>query len=260
MYFLYKNRTFVEKKLCRRPTIDKSESVPVTRLPPILNQYLNQSPTSKRKSEFRHNDSSSLEMYPSDQSVQSKRSVSSFGNLDASSCDETSSSSSESSSEEKLPKEPANKTRPIKSANPRMSAPVISDQQENSFRPATSRPKPKGSTSNLKEKNKEQGLVIICFCTIVCVYVLKHLDHNYLLHNLFFLNVYLLKKVGFIRVYMHVVHIFFVTYLNILFLNIFKRSIHNNIQNVLDLFDKCNHFCYVRYFSLKKKNYCFILH
>ncbi|VVC33524.1 Leucine-rich repeat,Leucine-rich repeat domain, L domain-like,Leucine-rich repeat, typical subtype [Cinara cedri] len=161
MYFLYKNRTFVEKKLCRRPTIEKIEAVPVTRLPPILNQYLNQSPTSKRKSEFRHNDSSSLDMYPSDQSVQSKRSVSSLGNVDESNCDETSSSSSsssiESSSEEKPPKEQINNVRPIKSANPRMSAPIISDKQENNFRPATSRPKPKSNTASLKDKNKEQG-------------------------------------------------------------------------------------------------------
>ncbi|KAL5244269.1 hypothetical protein ACI65C_011679 [Semiaphis heraclei] len=156
MYFLYKNRKFVEKKLCRRPTTDKSDTEPVTRLPPILNQYLNQSPTSKRKSEFRQNDSSSLEIYPSDHSVQSKRSVSSLGNVDASSSDDTS-SSCESSSEEKITKEPAINTRPIKSANPRMTAPIISDQQENNFRPSTSRPKPKGNGSSLKDKNKEQG-------------------------------------------------------------------------------------------------------
>lgn len=157
MYFLYKNRTFVEKKLCRRPTIDKGETVPVTRLPPILNQYLNQSPSSRRKSEFRR-DNSSLELYPSDQSVQSKRSVSSLGKADASSSDETS-SSSESSSENKPPKESAsNYVRPIKSANPRMSAPIISNQQENPFRPATSRSKPKGNASSSKEKIKEQGL------------------------------------------------------------------------------------------------------
>lgn len=173
MYFLYKNRTFVEKKLCRRPTTDKSETVPVTRLPPILNQYLNQSPNSKRKSEFRHNDSSSLEMYPSDQSVQSKRSISSLGNVqDASSSDETS-SSSESSSEEKPPKETTGITRPIKSATPRMSAPIISDQPENNFRPATSRPKPKGNASILKEKNKEQGLTL--FNLYKCIYYLHHL-------------------------------------------------------------------------------------
>lgn len=165
MYFLYKNRTFVEKKLCRRPTAEKIETATVTRLPPILNQYLNQSPTSKRKSEFRHNDSSSLDMYPSDQSVQSKRSVSSLGKVNASNSDETSSSSSsrsrssssESSSEEKPSKEQVYNVRPIKSANPRMSAPVISDQQEN-YRPATSRPKPKNNASSLKDKNKEQGL------------------------------------------------------------------------------------------------------
>lgn len=162
MYFLYKNRTFVEKKLCSRQTIEKSETVPVTRLPPILNQYLNQSPTSKRKSEFRHNDSSSVEIYPSDQSVISKKSISSLGNAEESSSDETTTTSSSSSNsescEEKPPKEPANNTRPIKSANPRMSAPIISDQHENNFRPATSRPKPKCNTSNIKDKNKEQGL------------------------------------------------------------------------------------------------------
>lgn len=165
MYFLYKNRTFVEKKLCRRPTKEKIEAVPVTRLPPILNQYLNQSPTTKRKSEFRHNESSSLEMYPSDQSVQSKRSVSSLCNAaDASSSDE--SSSSESSSEGKTPREPdavSNNARPIRSANPRMSAPIISDQQENNFRPATSRPKPKGNASSSKDKNKEQGMTNVGF-------------------------------------------------------------------------------------------------
>lgn len=160
MYFLYKNRTFVEKKICRHPTLDKNDSVQVTRLPPILNQYLNQSPSSTKQSEFKHGNSSSLEMYPSDQSVQSKRSVSSLGNVDASSSNETScSSSGESSSEENLPKKPANDScRPIKSANPRISAPIISDQQENYFRPATSRPKPKGNSSNLKEKIKEQGM------------------------------------------------------------------------------------------------------
>lgn len=162
MYFLYKNRTFEEKKLCRRLITDKSDTVPVTRLPPILNQYLNQSPNSKRKSEFRHNDSSSLEMCPSDQSIQSKRSISSLGNVDVSSSDETS-SSSESSEEEKPPKESIRNTRPIKSATPRMSAPIISDQPENNFRPATSRPKPKGNASNLKEKNKEQGLILFSF-------------------------------------------------------------------------------------------------
>jgi len=172
MYFLYKNRTFVEKKLCHRSITEKSETVPVTRLPPILNQYLNQSPTSKRKSEFRHNDSSSLEMYPSDQSVQSKRSVSSLGNLDASSSDETS-SSSESSSEAKPSKEPASNNRPIKSATPRMSAPIISVQQENNFRPATSRPKPKGNNSNLKEKNKEQGLNHVHFIHYSVIYIWK---------------------------------------------------------------------------------------
>lgn len=169
MYFLYKNRKFVEKKVCRRPVTDKSDTVPVTRLPPILNQYLNQSPTSKRKSEFRQNDSSSLEMYPSDHSEQSKRSVSSLGNVDASSSDDTS-SSCESSSEEKTSKEPIN-TRPIKSANPRMSAPIINDQQENSFRPATSRAKPKCNGSNLKDKNKEQGLSV---CFIYYYYILIH--------------------------------------------------------------------------------------
>jgi len=163
MYFLYKNRTFVEKKLCQRSTTENSETMPVTRLPPILNQYLNQSPTSKRKSEFKHNNSSSLEMYPSDHSVHSKRSVSSLDNVDASSSDETS-SSTKSSSETKPPKEPANgNSRPIKSATPRMSAPIISIQQDNNFRPATSRPKPKGNTSNLKEKNKEQGLDLVHF-------------------------------------------------------------------------------------------------
>jgi len=156
MYFLYKNRTIVEKKPCRRLTIEKSETEPVTRLPPILNQYLNQSPTSRRKSEFRHNDTSSLEMYPSDQSVLSKRSVSSLGNVDASSSDETI-SSSESSSEEQPSNGLTSNTRPIKSANPRMSAPVISKQQENNFRPATSRPKPKGNAFHIKEKIKEQG-------------------------------------------------------------------------------------------------------
>lgn len=165
MYFLYKNRTFVEKKLCRRQTTEKIETVPVTRLPPILNQYLNQSPNSKRKSEFRHNDSSSLEIYPSDQSVQSKKSISSLGNVDASSSDESSSSSSSSSSNESFEENPAKETiihtRPIKSANPRMSAPIISDQQENNFRPATSRPKPKCNASNIKDKNKEQGLNIL---------------------------------------------------------------------------------------------------
>lgn len=166
MYFLYKNRTFVEKKLCQRPVAGKNETVPITRLPPILNQYLNQSPTSRRKSEFRHNDSSSLEMYPSDQSVQSKRSISSLGNLDASSSDETSSSSSSELTEENLPKEPISSSRPIKSANPRMSAPIISDQQENNFRPSTSRPKLKGIASNLKDKNKEQGLTV-CFSYIL---------------------------------------------------------------------------------------------
>lgn len=158
MYFLYKNRTFVEKKLCQRSITEKSETVLMTRLPPILNQYLNQSPTLKRKSEFRHNDSSSLEMYPSDQSVQSKKSVSSLDNVDASSSDDETSSISESSSETKPSKEPVGNSRPIKSATPRMSAPIISDQQENNFRPATSRPKPKSNNSNLKEKNKEQGL------------------------------------------------------------------------------------------------------
>lgn len=157
MYFLYKNRTFVERKICRQPTIDKNGSVQVTRLPPILNQYVNQSSCLTAKSEFKQNDSSSLEMYPSDQSVQSKRSVSSLGNADASSSDETS-SSSETSSEENPPTKPAKDScRPIKSANPRMSAPIISDQHENNFRPATSRPKPKGNSSNTKEKIKEQG-------------------------------------------------------------------------------------------------------
>jgi len=172
MYFLYKNRTFVEKKLCQRSTTEKSETMPVTRLPPILNQYLNQSPTSKRKSEFRHNNSSSLEIYPSDHSVQSKRSISSLGDVDASSSDETS-SSTESSSEAKPPKEPASgNSRPIKSATPRMSAPIISIQQENNFRPATSRPKPKGNTSSLKEKNKEQGLNLVHFahCYIIDIW------------------------------------------------------------------------------------------
>lgn len=183
MYFLYKNRTFVEKKLCRRPTKEKIETVPVTRLPPILNQYLNQSPTTRRKSEFRHNDSSSLDMYPSDQSVQSKRSVSSLCNVvDASSSDESSSTnscSSESPSEGKSSKEPAavnnkkNIARPIKSANPRMSAPIISDRQENNFRPATSRPKPKSNASNTKDKNKEQGLYYLCISkTLIDLFLL----------------------------------------------------------------------------------------
>ncbi|XP_050426245.1 leucine-rich repeat-containing protein 49 [Adelges cooleyi] len=158
MYFLYKNRTFVEKKLCQRPKTGKSEMVPVTRLPPILNQYLNQSPDTRRKSEFRHNDSSSLDM--SDHSVNSKRSVSGLGSVDGeeSSSDDIDSNSSDVSFEHKLPpKKPVSRGRPIQSAKPRVSAPIISDKQDKDFRPATSKPKPKGSSSNPKDKNKEQG-------------------------------------------------------------------------------------------------------
>lgn len=192
MYFLYKNRTFVEKKLCRRPTAERfgdaaATAVPVTRLPPILNQYLNQSPTSKRKSEFRHNDSSSLDMYPSDQSVQSKRSASSSGHADvaaSNSDDETGSSDDgdsdddddddggedESTSDAKPAVAAApsgSNARPVRSAVPRMSgtAPVVTDQlqQENQFRPATSRAKTKGGASGSKDRNKEQGLMA-CAC------------------------------------------------------------------------------------------------
>lgn len=203
MYFLYKNRTFVEKKLCRRQTCaGKNETVPVTRLPPILNQYLNQSPNSKRKSEFRHNDSSSLDMYPSDQSLQSKRSISSLGNAeDRSSDDESCSSTSGSSSGEKPPKEPAaevcnNNTRPVKSANPRMSAPIISDQQDSTFRPATSRPKPKGSNSNSKDKSKEQGSTL---CYIYSLFSFQFGENNNIktLYLLFELRGYFLRAEDF---------------------------------------------------------------
>ncbi|XP_050540565.1 leucine-rich repeat-containing protein 49 isoform X2 [Daktulosphaira vitifoliae] len=159
MYFLNKNRVFVEKKLCQRPVNNKNELVPVTRLPPILNQYLNQSPNSRQMTVFHRNDNSIQEICQPDQNIQSKQNILSQGNAEASSSsDETDCSSSSASSKQKsLLKQPKKLIRPIKSANPRMTAPIICDKQEKDFRPTTSHSKQLGSNSNRKDKNKEQG-------------------------------------------------------------------------------------------------------